>query len=265
MSSFRGLRDARIGTHGWGLLIDVAVSDFGVEAALGERFLDLFAEHDGTVFTAGAANGDGQIAFAFADVVRDQVGEEAFDAAEKFGGLRKRADVLLDLRIFSSEAAQGRHKVGVGKKADVEDEVGVRGDAVFVTKADDGNEHGTVVGILEAFRDEVAELVDVKLGGVDDDIGQLANGLHEVAFVAKAFANGEGFAERVRAARFAVAAEQSVVVGIDEDERNGVILAEMLEEGGEFFELNTFASIDEQGGAGKIAFAGGVQLRKNGD
>ena len=44
---------------------------FGVEAALGQGFFDLFAEHDGAVFAAGAADRDGEVAFAFADVVGD--------------------------------------------------------------------------------------------------------------------------------------------------------------------------------------------------
>ena len=226
------------------LLLDIAMGDFGVEAALGERFLDLFPEHDGTVLAAGTANSDGQIAFAFADVMRDEVGEEAFDAAKKFAGLREGTDIFLDLEIFAGEAAQGRDKVGVGKKAHVEDEVGVRRNAVFVAKADDGNEHGAVVGIFEAFRDEVTKLVDVELGGVDDDIGEFADGLHEIAFMTEAFSNGKGLAKRMRAAGLAEAAEQSVVAGVDENESDGVILAEMFKEGREFFELHPFARVD---------------------
>src|SRR6202040_3872985 len=138
-----------------------------------------------------------------------------------------------DLGVFSCEATQGRDKVGVGKKAHVEDEIGVGGNTVFVAKADDGNEHGAVVGIFETFRNEVTELVDVELGGVDDDIGEFADGLHELAFMTEAFANGKGLAKRMRAASLAEAAEQSVVAGVDENEGDRVILAEMFEEGGE--------------------------------
>ncbi len=125
--------------HDAQLLLDVAVRDLGGEASLRQRFLDLFTEHDGAVFAAGAAYRDGQITFPFADVMRDEVGEQAFDAAEKFTALRKRADVFLDFGIFPGVAAQGRDKVGVGQKADVKNEVGVRGDAVLVAKAYDGN------------------------------------------------------------------------------------------------------------------------------
>jgi hypothetical protein len=39
---------------------DVAVRDLSGEAALRQGFLDLFAEHDGTVFAASAAEGNRQ-------------------------------------------------------------------------------------------------------------------------------------------------------------------------------------------------------------
>jgi len=241
------------------------VRDFSGEAAFGERFLDLFAEHDGAVFAAGAADGDGQVAFAFADVMRDEVSEQTFDAAEKFSALGKRADVLLDFGILAGVAAQGGDKVGVGQKANVENEVGVRGNTVFVAEADDGDQHGAVVGIFEALGDEVAKLVDVELGGVDHYVGEFADGLHEGAFVVETFAHRQGFAEGMRAARFAVAAEKRVVAGIDEDQSDGMVLAKMLEERRELFELHAFARIDQQGGTGKVAFAGGVQFGKDGN
>ena len=69
---------------GVNLLLNITVRHLGREAAFRKRFLDLLAEHHGAVFAAGAANGDSQIAFAFADVVRDQIGQGGFlDAAEK--------------------------------------------------------------------------------------------------------------------------------------------------------------------------------------
>jgi len=246
------------------LFLNVAVSDFRGKAALRQRFLDLFAEHDGTVFAASAADGDRQITFAFADVVRDQVGEEAFDATEKFAALRERANVLLDFGIFASVAAQGRDEMRVWQKAHVENQVGVGGHAVLVAKANDGDQHGAVVGILEALGNKVTEFMDVELRGVNHHIGQLADGLHERALVAQTFANGQSFAEGVRPARLAIAAEERVIAGIDEDQRDGMILAKVLQQSGELFELRSFARIHQQGGAAKVAFAGGVQFRKNG-
>lgn len=159
-------------------------------AAFFQRFFYLFGEHYGAVFSAGATEGDGQVAFAFADVMGNQVDEEAFDATEKLAGLRKGLDVFAHFGIFSGVAAEAGDKVGVGEEAHVEDEVGIGGNAVFVAETDHGDEHRALVGIFEALGDEMAELVDVELGGVDDHIGEFANGLHEVAFVEQAFADG---------------------------------------------------------------------------
>ena len=118
--------------------------------------------------------------------------------------------------------------MGVGKEAHVEDEVGVGRDAVLVAEADDGDEHGASVGIFEALGDEVAELMDIELRGIDHDIGELADGLHDGAFVMEAFTNGESFAKGMRAAGFAVTAEESVVGGVNKDEGNRMVLAEVL-------------------------------------
>ena len=43
--------------------------DFGREAALFEGSLDVLGEHDGAMFAAGATDRDGEITFAFADVM----------------------------------------------------------------------------------------------------------------------------------------------------------------------------------------------------
>ncbi len=45
---------------------------------------DFFGHHDGAVLSAGAAEGNRQVAFAFADVVRQQVNQQFGDAGEKF-------------------------------------------------------------------------------------------------------------------------------------------------------------------------------------
>src|SRR5262249_19836458 len=153
----------------------------------------------------------------------------------------------------------------IGQEANVEDEVGVAGDAVAIAEADAGNQHRALFGIAEALGDEVAEFVDVEFGGVDYNVGKFADRLHHLAFVAETFADAEMFADRMRTARFAVATQKSVFTGFDEDERDGMLKAEMFEERGEFLELRAFAGVDEKRGAGEVAFTGSVQLGKNRD
>jgi len=96
------------------LFFDVAVGDFGGEAALFEGFFELLGEHDGAVFAAGAADGDGEVAFALVDVMGDEIDQETFDAAEKFGGLREGLDVVANFGIFAGVTAQAGDEMRIG-------------------------------------------------------------------------------------------------------------------------------------------------------
>src|SRR5690348_9695602 len=227
MSSFREVQRA-IGILHAGLFLDVAVRDLGGEAALLEGLFDLLGEHDGAVFAAGATESNRQIAFAFANVMRNEVGKKALNTAEKLAGLRERTDVLLDFGILACIAAKARDEVRIWQETDVENEIGVRRNAKLVAKTDDGHEHRTLVGILEALGDEVAQLVDVELSGIDAHVSEFADGFHESAFVTQTFADGERLAEGMRAPCFAVASEEGIVVGVDENQSDGMILAEVL-------------------------------------
>src|ERR1700736_1683983 len=155
--------------------------------------------------------------------------------------------------------------MGIGKEADVENQIGIRGHAVAITKTHDGNEHGALVGILEALGDEMAKLVHVELRSVDDHVRKFVNVLHHRTFLAQALAHGDVLAERVRAPRLAVAAQKRVFAGIDEHQSDGMILAQVLEKWRQFFELRALARVYQQGSARKIAFASGMQLGKNGN
>src|SRR5258708_33035846 len=71
------------------LLLNIAVHDLARVPALLQRLLDLFRQHHRTMLSAGAAEGDGQTAFSFRDVMQNQVGHQTFHAPQKFTGLRK--------------------------------------------------------------------------------------------------------------------------------------------------------------------------------
>src|SRR5882724_5461202 len=192
------------------------MDDFSGVAALFERCHYGFGEHHGAVPAAGAAECDGEIAFAFGDVVGDQVNKQALDALQEFACLWERTNVTAYLGILTGEFAQTRDEMGVGKEPHIENQVGIGGHGIAVAETDHGDEHGTLVGIFEALGDEMAQLVDVELGGVNYDVGEFSDGLHEPALMAQAFADGEMFAEWVGAAGLAIATEQSVFAGVDE-------------------------------------------------
>jgi len=92
---------AFLGTCGYvpRLLWAVAVHDFHAVVRMAKVFANFFGDHDLTGLAACATKGDGQIALAFVDVMRQQVDEQIGDARDELAGLRKRADVLGDARI----------------------------------------------------------------------------------------------------------------------------------------------------------------------
>src|SRR6266436_6577394 len=69
----------------------------------------------------------------------------------------------------------------------------------------------------------------------------------------------------MRAAGFAVAPQQRIFVGFDENQRDGMILFQVFQERRQFLQLHAFARVHQQGGARKVPFTRGVQLRKDGD
>src|SRR5258706_4526295 len=152
-----------------------------------------FAEHYGPMFAACASDRNSEIAFAFLNVMRNQIGEQAFDAFKELAGLRERTNVTANFRIFAGEAPQPGNKMRIGKKADVENQICVGGHAVAIAKAHDRNEHGALVWIFETFGDEAAEFVDVELRTVDDDICAVADGSPDFAIPAKDAPNGNTF------------------------------------------------------------------------
>src|SRR5215470_18727018 len=135
------------------------------------------------------AKSNGQIALSFPDVMRNQIGKQAFDAAQKLAGLRKRANVLADFGVGAVVRTQARNEMWIGKKAHVKDEIRIRRNTVAIAETDHGHEQRARLGILEAGSDKVAKLVHVELRGIDDHIGELADGLHQGALMAQALAH----------------------------------------------------------------------------
>src|SRR5579864_2544715 len=93
-------------------------------------FADFFGNHDGTVLSTGATEGDSQIALAFVDVVRQQINEKIGNARDEFPGLRERANVLGEAGIGPRKRPEFGHKVWVRQEAHVKNQVGVLGDTL---------------------------------------------------------------------------------------------------------------------------------------
>src|SRR5580658_11200420 len=102
--------------------------------------------------SAGAAERDGEIALAFANVVRDQVNQQLRDAIDKLAGLRKRPDIAHHAGIPARQILELRNVVGIRQEADVEDQVAVGWNAMPVSKAGDVDpETGFVAAAAKLF------------------------------------------------------------------------------------------------------------------
>src|SRR5260370_37698235 len=109
--------------------------DLNVITGVAKVLAVFFGYHAGAVLAAGTAEGDGQIALAFMDIVRQEVDEEIGDARNELAGLRERANIFRDAGIASRQGAKFRDKVRVRQEAHIEDQVGVLRNALAESEA----------------------------------------------------------------------------------------------------------------------------------
>ena len=146
--------------------------NFHAISGVAEVLADLLGDHDGAVLSAGAAEGDRQIALAFVNVVRQKVDQQVGDAGDELAGLGKRADVFGDPRVAPGQRTEFGHEMRVGQKAHVEDKVGILGNALTESEAHAGDQNAFLRRLfLKAFGDVSAQFVNVELRSVDDEIG----------------------------------------------------------------------------------------------
>src|SRR6516225_2933532 len=75
------------------LPLHVPVVDLGFVARSGKVVANVVGDHYRAVLSAGAPEGDGQVALPFTDVMWQQVDEQVGNSRNKFDGLRKRTDI----------------------------------------------------------------------------------------------------------------------------------------------------------------------------
>src|SRR5271165_375010 len=112
----------------------------------------------GTMAAAGAADADRQVRLAFADEQRDEEVDEAVELAFERLDVRIALEKLDHGRMRAGERAQLVDVVGIGKKARVEDQIGVQRHAVLVTESHhrDG-EHAGLGGRIGGMRQALLE------------------------------------------------------------------------------------------------------------
>src|SRR5437868_2214397 len=198
------------------LPLAVSVHYFHAVAGFAQVFADIFGDHYGAVLASGASEADGQVALAFADIMRKQVDKQIGDAVDEFLGLREGADVFGHARISARERAELGHEMRIGEKAHIEDQVGIFGNSVLEAEADAGDQDVFVTGFfLEAFGKVRAQFVHVEFRGIDHPVGDGADGLKPAALGTQRGAHGRVRAERMRAASLTEAPNQGGVGSLE--------------------------------------------------
>ncbi len=130
---------------------------FGLITGLGQALADLFGDHYRPVLPAGAAKRYGQIAFPFANVMRQQIDQQAADPLHEFHSLRKRPDVPGHSRVFTGQILETRYVIWIRQKTHIENQVAVRRNSV--SKAETGDvdhDRRLVAPAAESFADQFA-------------------------------------------------------------------------------------------------------------
>src|ERR1700691_3795988 len=107
--------------------------------------------------------------------------------------------------------------------------------------------------------------MDVKLSGVDHQVGHAPDGGEATAFLGNSLPHGEVAAHGVGAASFAEATHQRVVAGLDKNQRYGKFVAQLAVDFRELGQLFAFASIHQERSAIDFAAALEVEFGKSGN
>ena len=161
------------------------MDNFDTISGTAQMLADFFGHHDGAMLSAGTSEGDGQITLAFVNVVRKKDDEEVGNSGNELARLRKRADVARNFRIAARQWAEFGNEVGVGEKTNVENQIGILGHPLTEAETDTGDKDALVgrFFLLKALVDVRAQFMNVEFRGIDDEVGQVANGTEMTALL----------------------------------------------------------------------------------
>ena len=155
----------------------VAVHDLHAISGAAKVLADFLGDHHRAMLSTGAAESDRQIAFSLVNVVRQQIDEKIGDARDEFARLGKGPDVFGHARIAPRERAEFGNEMRVGQEANIENKIGIFGNALAKSEADARDQNAFFCRLfVKALVDVRAQLVHVELRSVDDEIGEAADG-----------------------------------------------------------------------------------------
>src|SRR5580693_2455753 len=143
----------------------------------------------------------------------------------------------------------------IGQKAYVEYQVGVGRNAITKSKAHNGNQQRPPPRVLKPVNNELAQLVNVELGRVDDDVSQTSYGSHPSPLQTNPFGYGPILTEGMRTPRFAKPPNQRFIARFHEYQGGWMLGREFAINSRQLFDLLAFSRIHEQSRALHFAHA----------
>jgi hypothetical protein len=178
----------------------------------GARAWFCIPQRHGAVPPSRAPDGYGQVTLPFPDVVRQQVENQVHQPDLEFLRLGILIHKALNDAVAPVLVLQAGHVIGVGKKAHIKNQIGVRGNAMTVSEGDHGNQKRPAsFEAAEPDLNKFAQLVDVHARGINHCVRDLPHGLQEHALQTNSLAHGQVAAQRVRAASLLKTAHQDFV------------------------------------------------------
>ena len=134
----------------------------------------------GPVVAAGAAHRDDENGLPFLGVKGQGIGEQVFQALHVPLRLGEGENVVIDLGVHAGLSAQGVHVVGIRQEADVQHQIGLQREAIFIAEGADADAHAALLSLgVEDAQELAPELRRGEIRGVDDPIRLPPDGLHE--------------------------------------------------------------------------------------
>ena len=155
---------------------------------------------------------------------------------------------------LAGQSSKFWHKMWIGQKAHIEDQIGLLGHAMTESEADTGNQNTFSRSLLaKALRNVSAQFVHIELRRVDDNIGQGADACQVTPFGLDRSIDRRVDPQGMRPARLAETSQQRGIGSFEKSNfrRNGT--PDGFENSRELIELRSFAHIDHQSRAADLS------------
>src|SRR5690606_29254297 len=163
-------------------MIQPATANPNIGLTHGALLPQAIGEEDRAVLAAGAADGDGQVTAVGGGKAWQPTGQKTDEVGEHGRHFDLGFEKKNNLSVVASELSQLRFPIGVGQTADVKDKIGVQGNTVLEAEGCKQNGHLAVAVGNRLFFNQIPQLVEGHIAGVDLTAGDGDNGIQQLPF-----------------------------------------------------------------------------------